>query len=142
MINYFENMGGIANLMFVVAAMFIAPGAQFLFNLDTFANLFYVRKIPHPNSKAAKNEIIAAFQKLNKNNYFAFKFGFCEKINLYLALTCFKPCVCRCCCRRCDRNIRIYEKAEEKFGLDLDFAIIVKRLRDQVSINDKLYGKY
>ena len=54
-------MGGIANLMFVVAAMFIAPVAQFLFNLDTFSNLFYVRIVPHPKSKTAQNEILKAF---------------------------------------------------------------------------------
>ena len=86
MINFFENMGGIAILLFEIAYFFISPISQFLFNIETFANLFYIRIKPHPDSFVAKNKILYAFSKLNKKNFQKIDLTVLDKIKLFLTL--------------------------------------------------------
>ena len=101
-------MGGVANLIFVIGAFFIGPISKFLFDLAVFQNLFFIYFKPHPDSMAAKNKILAAFSKLNTNNYRKFDFSLFEKLKLFISITFLKKCISKANCKKVYNNMVIY----------------------------------
>jgi len=50
LLDFIGELGGVANLLFVVAFFFLSPIAQYNFNLVTFESLFKVK----PKNKVGK----------------------------------------------------------------------------------------